>query len=41
MVSNLSALTVVNDGSTDKTPKILRSYKDKYPERMEVFNQEN
>ena len=34
-------VTVVNDGSTDKTPEILRSYQNKYPERMEVINQEN
>ncbi len=34
-------VTVVNDGSTDKTPEILRSYQDKHPERMEVTNQEN
>lgn len=34
-------VTVVNDGSTDKTPEILRSYQTKYPERMEVINQEN
>ena len=34
-------VTVVNDGCTDKTPEILRSYQTKYPERMEVINQEN
>ena len=34
-------VTVVNDGSTDKTPEILRSYEMKYPDRMEVINQEN
>lgn len=34
-------VTVVNDGSTDKTPEILRSYQIKYPERMELINQEN
>lgn len=34
-------VTVVNYGSTDKTPEILRSYQIKYPERMEVINQEN
>lgn len=32
---------MVNDGSTDKTPEILRSYQIKYPERMEVINQGN
>ena len=34
-------VTVVNDGSTDQTPEIICSYQDKYPERMEVINQEN
>lgn len=34
-------VTVVNDGSTDKTPEIIRSYQEKYPDRMEVINQEN
>ena len=34
-------ISVVNDGSTDKTPEILRSYEMKYPDRMEVINQEN
>lgn len=34
-------ISAVNDGSTDKTPEILRSYEMKYPDRMEVVNQEN
>jgi glycosyltransferase involved in cell wall biosynthesis len=34
-------ISVVNDGSTDKTPEILRSYEMKYSDRMEVINQEN
>jgi glycosyltransferase involved in cell wall biosynthesis len=34
-------VSVVNDGSTDKTPEILRSYGMKYPDRVEVINQEN
>ena len=34
-------VTVVNDGSTDQTPEIIRSYQEKYPDRMEVINQEN
>jgi glycosyltransferase involved in cell wall biosynthesis len=34
-------ISAVNDGSTDKTLEILRSYQNKYPERMEVINQEN
>ena len=34
-------ISAVNDGSTDKTPEIIRSYQEKYPDRMEVINQEN
>ena len=34
-------VTVVNDGSTDQTPEIIRYYQEKYPDRMEVINQEN
>ena len=34
-------ITVVNDGSTDKTPEIIKSYQEKYREKIEVINQEN
>lgn len=34
-------ITVVNDGSTDRTPEIIESYHVKFPDRIEVINQEN
>lgn len=34
-------ITVVNDGSTDRTPEIIESYHTQYSDRMEVINQEN
>lgn len=34
-------VTVVNDGSTDHTLDITRSYQEKYPDQIEVINQEN
>jgi glycosyltransferase involved in cell wall biosynthesis len=34
-------VTVVNDGSTDQTLEIVRSYQKKYSNRMEVINQQN
>lgn len=34
-------VTMVNDGSTDQTQEIIRSYQEKYLDRMEVINQEN
>lgn len=34
-------ITVVNDGSTDRTPEIIETYHVKFPDRIEVTNQEN
>jgi glycosyltransferase involved in cell wall biosynthesis len=34
-------ITVVNDGSTDRTPEFIESYHVKFPDRIEVINQEN
>lgn len=34
-------ITVVNDGSTDRTPEIIEFYHVKFPDRIEVINQEN
>lgn len=34
-------ITVVNDGSTDRTPEIIESYHVKFPDRIEVIDQEN
>lgn len=34
-------VTVVNDGSTDNSLDIIRSYEQKYPNKMEVINQKN
>ena len=34
-------IIVVNDGSTDGSPEILREYQEKYPEVVKVFNKNN
>ena len=34
-------VTVVNDGSTDRTPEIIAFYYNKYQERVEVISEEN
>lgn len=34
-------ITVVNDGSNDRTPEIIESYDIQHSDRMEVINQEN
>lgn len=34
-------ITVVNDGSADRTPEIIESYQAMYPDRLETINQEN
>lgn len=34
-------ITVVNDGSIDNTLDIIKSYQAKYPEKIELINQEN
>ena len=34
-------ITVVNDGSTDRTSEIIESYSTQHSDRMEVINQEN
>lgn len=34
-------IIVVNDGSTDGSPDILREYQEKYPEVIKVFNKSN
>ncbi len=31
----------VDDGSTDSAPKIIESYKEKYPDKVKVFHKEN
>ncbi len=34
-------IVCVNDGSTDRSPEILKDYADKYPDRIKLINQEN
>ena len=34
-------IVLVDDGSTDKSPKIIQDYKTKYPERIQVITKEN
>lgn len=34
-------VVIVDDGSTDATPQILRAYRDRHPERITVIRQEN
>ena len=34
-------LVVVNDGSTDSSPEILKEYQEKYPELIKIYNKSN
>lgn len=34
-------VTVINDGSTDRTLEIIKLYQEKYPDRMEIIDQPN
>lgn len=35
------SIIAINDGSSDNSWRILEEYKEKFPEKMEIFNQEN
>lgn len=40
-LKNKTTLIVVDDGSTDKTPIILKNKKDKYKDKLEIIKHEN